>query len=67
MRDRIRQVMRFSGPRMFFYYPKEAFFHFKKKDLEINFQGLFLFYSSSYFRANFFFTKAVISFDVGAW
>lgn len=31
MRIQIRQVMRFSGPRMFFYYPKDAFLHFKKK------------------------------------
>ncbi len=31
MRNRIRQVMRFSGPHMFFYYPKVAFLHFKKK------------------------------------
>lgn len=30
MRNLIRQVMRFSGPRMFFYYPKDAFLHFKK-------------------------------------
>jgi hypothetical protein len=31
MRERIREVMRFSGPRMFFYYPKDAFLHFKRK------------------------------------
>ena len=30
MRGKIREVMRFSGPRMFFYYPKDAFLHFKK-------------------------------------
>ncbi|HEY5507858.1 MAG TPA: nitrous oxide-stimulated promoter family protein [Paludibacter sp.] len=31
MRGKIRQVMRFSGPRIFFYYPKDAFLHFNKK------------------------------------
>jgi len=30
MRGKIREVMRFSGPRMFFYYPKDALLHFKK-------------------------------------
>ena len=30
MRGKIREVMRFSGPRMFFYYPKDAFLHLKK-------------------------------------
>jgi len=30
MRNRIREVMRFSGPRMLFYYPKDTFLHFKK-------------------------------------
>ena len=27
MRDRIRQVMRFSGPRIIFYYPKDVISH----------------------------------------
>ena len=69
MRDRIRQVMRFSGPRMFFYYPKDAFLHFKKKrPWKINFKVSSLFGSiGSYFRANFFFTKPVMSLELGDW
>lgn len=27
MRERIRQVMRYAGPRMIIYYPKTAFWH----------------------------------------
>ena len=33
MKDEIQTVMRFSGPRMIFYYPKDFILHFKKKKL----------------------------------
>ncbi|MDD3322299.1 MAG: nitrous oxide-stimulated promoter family protein [Paludibacter sp.] len=31
MREKIRRVMRFSGPRMIIYYPKDFFIHILKK------------------------------------
>ncbi len=31
MRDKVREVMRFSGPRMLFYHPKDFFIHIKRK------------------------------------
>lgn len=30
-REKIREVMRFSGPRMLFYHPKAAWYHFRNK------------------------------------
>lgn len=31
MRAAIKSVMRFSGPRMLFYHPKDSFYHFLRK------------------------------------